>query len=312
MSLFSDGIVPYQGSSTSSGASNTPPTVACPSSSANDLQYTFTANASDTDGTVTVIDWKIYDATNVLLSSYTNLGTTLTYQFPDDGLYYVVNDVTDNNGGTGSNDSLDCNVTAATTTNNATGNGGPSGTVVAAGSATYTNVAQVTLTLASSGATRMQFSEDGSTWTTKVTYNTTSLFTFSGADGTKTVYARFWQNGQYGPYATDTIILDRTAPSAPTNLVKDSTYTCTTSGSNKTCRLAWTAPVPLPGDLAGYRVYVRNTNSSTWAQQSCDAGSGTVTCVATQKKNNNYEFYVVSYDNAGNESAQSNHITIAY
>ena len=315
MSLFSTGIVPYNGTTvggTTGTASNTPPTVTCPSSSASDLSYTFTANATDSDGTVTQIDWKIYDSTQTLLSTYTNQGATLAYQFQDDGMYFVVNNVADNNGATADNDSLDCSVTASTTTNNAAGNGGPSGTVSIAAGATYTTTTLVNLTLYSATAAKMQFSSDGSTWTSKTAYATSSLFTLNSGDGTKTVYARYWANGKYGPWVTDTIILDATAPGAPTSLAKDATYTCTTSGPDKICKLKWVAPSPLAADLAGYRVYVRNTNSTTWAQQACNAGSTTLTCIAQDKKNNNYEFYVVSYDTAGNQSAQSNHITVAY
>ena len=310
MSLFSDGIIPYTGGTEVGGTSNQPPTVTCPTSTGTDLDYTFTAAASDTDGTVTQVDWEIYSSPPLtLLDTYTDQGDTLAYTFPDDGIYYIVNTVADNNGSTADNDALDCNVTAATTSNNATGNGGPPGTVVVASGASYTNSYLVNLALSSDTAVKMQFSADGSTWTTKVAYATTSLFTLQAPDGTKTVYARFWASGKYGPWVTDTIILDTTAPGAPTSLI-DSGAACSTSGANKTCTLSWTAPSPLPDDLAGYRVYVRNTNSTTWAQQTC-GGSGT-TCTATQKKNNNYEFYVVAYDYAGNESAESNHITVAY
>ena len=312
MTLVSNGVISYNGTNanTTGTTVNSPPTVSCPGSTFSDLDYAFTANATDSDGTVTQIDWNIYDSSNVLLNTYTNQGATLAYSFPDDGTYYIVNSAMDNNGATANNDVLDCNVTASTTSNNAAGNGGPSGTIVIAAGATYTTTAQVTLTLSSATAAKMQFSSDGSTWATKVTYATTSLFTMPTGDGTKTVYVRFWNAGnKYGARASDTIVLDTTVPGAPTSLIKTAAA-CTTSGPDKTCTLSWTAPSPLPGDLAGYRVYVRNTTSSTWAQQTC-GGSGT-TCTATQKKNNNYEFYVVSFDNAGNQSAQSNHITVAY
>jgi len=49
------------------------------------------------------------------------------------------------------------------------------------------------------------------------------------------------------------------------------------------------------------------TTSSTWSQVTC-SGSGT-TCTTSVKKQDTYEYYVVAYDLAGNESAHSNHVT---
>ena len=78
-------------------------------------------------------------------------------------------------------------------------------------------------------------------------------------------------------------------------------------GSNKTVTLSWTPPVPAPADLAGYQVWKRLTSGTTWTQvASCTSGT---TCADTYKKQDSYEFYVVAVDNAGNISAQSNHVT---
>ena len=120
------------------------------------------------------------------------------------------------------------------------------------------------------------------------------------------MYVRYWDScgsgGNYGNSANDSIILDTTAPNAPTNL----TATSSSSGSNKTIVLNWSAASPQSSDFAGYRVYHRPTTSVTWTEMAC--GSGT-TCSEVVKKQDNYEYYVVAVDNAGNLSAQSNHVT---
>ena len=98
-------------------------------------------------------------------------------------------------------------------------------------------------------------------------------------------------------------MLDTTAPDAPTNL----SATSSTSGSDKTVVLSWSAPFPVPADLAGYQVWKRKTTSTTW-QQVTTCTSGT-TCSDTFKKQDSYEYYVVAVDQAGNVSAESNHVT---
>lgn len=72
----------------------------------------------------------------------------------------------------------------------------PIGTVSINAGATYTNSANVTLTLAGtdtggSALAQMRFSNDGTTWSTWETYATTKAWTLSAGDGTKTVYAQF-------------------------------------------------------------------------------------------------------------------------
>ena len=148
----------------------------------------------------------------------TAAASTFAVDLDEEGPYRVLTSVYDDEGASADNALLNCEITAATTSNNAAGNGGPSGTVIANAGAAYTNNSQVTLTLscgACGGGSKMQFSADGSTWTTKATYTTTSLYSLPTGDGTKTIYARFWASGKYGPWATDTITVDTTAPNAP-------------------------------------------------------------------------------------------------
>ena len=71
--------------------------------------------------------------------------------------------------------------------------------------------------------------------------------------------------------------------------------------------LFWTPPVPASSDLAGYQVWKRLTSGTAWTQVgSCTSGTS---CVDSYKKQDSYEFYVVAVDDAGNISAESNHVT---
>jgi len=172
------------------------------------------------------------------------------------------------------------------------------------GNATYTNSTTVTLTLAKSGGgpnpATMKFSNDNSTWLGPFTFATSYTWTISSGDGSKTVYARFYNSsGQYGAIATDTITLDTVAPGAPTAFHKISS---SISGANTTVNLGWTAPVGV-SDLGGYRMYKRLiTSTGAWTLV-CDTSS--TTCSDTHKKTDTYEYYVVAYDLATNVSPNS-------
>jgi hypothetical protein len=160
----------------------------------------------------------------------------------------------------------------------------------------------VTLSIAkTSGAnpTAMKISNDGSTWVS-FSYATSQTWDLSGTDGTRTVYLRLYSStNTYGDIATDTIILDTTAPGAPTNFQKTS-YTI--QGANATAVFTWTAPSGVT-DLGGYRMYRRLiTSTGAWTLV-CDTSS--TTCSDTHKKTDTYEYYVVAYDLATNVSAQS-------
>lgn len=295
-SQFSTQEVTYQDKSGGAPA-NQVPTVGCPTSTASGLAVTFAAVASDSDGSIARIDWDFGDGTVV-----TNGGAAQSHTYASSGTYTVTNTVYDDDGASATNAGLGCTVTPTAPTSGP----GPEGTVTIAGGATYTTQTQVTLTLSitSGTAATMQFSTDNVTWSTATTYNTSTIYTLPTGDGTVTVYARFINaGGTAGGSTSDSIILDTTAPDPPSSLIA----TSTTSGSTKTVTLSWSAPVPSPSDLAGYQVWKRLTSSSTWSQvSSCTSGT---TCIDSYKKQDNYEFYVVAVDNAGNISAQSNHVT---
>jgi prepilin-type N-terminal cleavage/methylation domain-containing protein len=297
-SLFSDGKIVYKAPTL-----NNPPTVSCPAVSAiNDKTVTFSSVAADSDGSIASVSWTFKSGSTTL---GTATGSTTTFTFPGYATYSVVNTVVDNGGGTATNASLNCTVT---TVDPSGGNGGPNaGTIKIANDAAYTNTSIVTLKITKgSGATPayMAFSNDGTTWSPQVAFSTTASWTLVTGDGTKTVYVRFYDSsGLYSALMSDTIILDTTAPGAPTVLHVASS---STSGSNKTLSLAWTAPTGVT-DLGGYRLYRRIITSTGAYSLVCDTAS--TSCSDTHKKTDSYEYYVIAYDLAGNQSAQSNHVT---
>jgi prepilin-type N-terminal cleavage/methylation domain-containing protein len=298
-SLFTDGKIVYKAPTL-----NTPPTVSCPTVTAiSDKTVTMSGVASDSDGSIASISWTFKDSTGATLGTAT--GSSVTYTFPAYATYSISNTVVDNGGGSATNSSLSCTVTTVDPTG---GNGGPNaGVVKVANDAAYTNTTIVTLKITKgSGATPayMAFSNDGTTWAPRVAFSTSASWTLLSGDGTKTVYARFYDSSLlYSALMSDTIILDATPPGAPTTLHVASS---SISGPNKIVSIAWTAPTGVT-DLGGYRLYRRIITSVGAYSLVCDTSS--TSCSDTHKKTDSYEYYVIAYDLAGNQSAQSNHIT---
>jgi hypothetical protein len=120
----------------------------------------------------------------------------------------------------------------------------PTGTITINGGATYANSTSVTLTLtcndAGSGCAQMQFSNDGSTYSSPETFSTTKAWTLTTGDGTKTVYVKFKDGaGNWSSAYTDTIILDTTEPvrigSTPYSSIQ-AAYNVAGSGAVIKCR----------------------------------------------------------------------------
>jgi PKD domain len=292
-SLFSDGEITYK-----APAKNNAPIVSCPTTSISGLAVTLTAVATDTDGTIASYSWSGS-------GGLTGTGASLSYTYGASGTYSVVTSVVDNGGSTASNSAAGCTVTV--TNPGGLGNGGPNGTIVINSNSLRTNTTAVTLTLTKSGPApdTYKISDDGTTWSPAFAWGTGASTTHAwtlptGADGTRTVYVRFYDNtGKYGDVASDQITLDMTAPGAPTAFHKVSS---TTTGANTTVVLGWTAPVGVT-DLGGYRMYHRLiTSTGAWTLV-CDTSS--TTCSDTHKKTDTYEYYVVAYDLATNVSANS-------
>ena len=203
-SLFSDGQIPYH-----QPAHNSPPTVSCPQVAAvNNLQWTFTPIATDSDGTITTVIWAFSDSTGNVISTQATAFTNLTYTFPSGGTYGIVNTAVDNGSASSNNIALSCSVTVV---DPADGNGGPDGgsnAIKILSDVAYTNLLNVTLTLnypnGANGATQMQFSNDGVTWSAKQAVSPSTIWTLVGGDGLKTVWVRYWDaNGLYGKIRSD-------------------------------------------------------------------------------------------------------------
>ena len=95
----------------------------------------------------------------------------------------------------------------------------PVGTVTINGGAAFTNTTGVTLTLTCSdagwGCAYMQFSNDGTTYSSPEWYATPKAWTLTPGDGSKTVWARFRDgagNWSSDPPPSDSIILDTITP----------------------------------------------------------------------------------------------------
>jgi alpha-tubulin suppressor-like RCC1 family protein len=94
----------------------------------------------------------------------------------------------------------------------------PTGSIVINNGAAFTNTTTVILTLSAadsgSGLSQMQFSNDGSTWSTPEAYATSKSWMLTNGDGTKTVYIKFKDNANNwsNSIASNTITLDTTPP----------------------------------------------------------------------------------------------------
>ena len=102
----------------------------------------------------------------------------------------------------------------------------PTGSVTINSGAAGTNNANVTLTLSatdnSGTVAQMQFSNDGTTYSTPEAYATTKTWTLTSGDGTKTVYAKFKDPaGNWSAPVSDTIVLDATPPTIGFTSPKD-------------------------------------------------------------------------------------------
>jgi hypothetical protein len=76
----------------------------------------------------------------------------------------------------------------------------------------YVNSTSVTLTVSSTGATQMQFSNDGSTWSDWEPYLTTKNWALTDGDGAKTVYAQFKDSANTTSTGYTQVTLDTVSP----------------------------------------------------------------------------------------------------
>lgn len=150
------------------------------------------------------------------------------------------------------------------------------------------------------------FSNDDSTYGEDVTYdaaNATVSWTLATGDGTKSVYAKardgVANEASFGP---ETIVLDTTKPTVPGTLSR--TLSC--SGNDRTASLSWGTSTDT--NFSGYRVY-RSIDSGAWTVLTTTSGS---TASDTHLKTlDSVRYKVVGYDKAGNESDETNTISLS-
>ncbi len=158
----------------------------------------------------------------------------------------------------------------------------PTGSININGGSTYTKITSVTLGLSATDTgsgvvTQMQFSADGTTWTTPESYVQSKNWTFVTGDGGKTVSVKFMDKaGNWSGVYNATITLDTTPPdttitSKPNNPSNKSSlsFAFTSAEANSTfeCRLdggafaACTSPNFYSGLTAGNHTFdVRATD----------------------------------------------------
>lgn len=114
----------------------------------------------------------------------------------------------------------------------------PTGSVSIDGGASYVGSTAVTLTLsatdATAGVAQMQFSNDGSSYSSLEAYGTSKSWTLTTGDGAKTVYVRYTDaagNITGTTAISDGITLDTTAPTGSIAINSGATYTGSTSAS---------------------------------------------------------------------------------
>ena len=175
----------------------------------------------------------------------------------------------------------------------------PAGTVQINGGAAATNSRTVTLSLSATDAlsnvTQMRFSNNGTSFSAAESYAPTKTWTLSSGAGTKTVYAQFRDAaGNWSSSATDTIVLDTTAPT-----ISSRTATNITANS---ATITWTTNEP-----ATSKVDYGPTQSygSTTPLDPSLVTSHIVT-LAGLSADTTYNYRVRSIDAAGNERVSAN------
>ncbi len=178
------------------------------------------------------------------------------------------------------------------------------------GETSYTATQTILLAMSFSDACtpiQARFTNDlGATWSDWVTYdalNPSVAWTLTTGDGTKDVDAEVRDAiGNVGSLTTPDIILDTTPPTIPGTLTR--TVSC--SGSTRTVTLSWGASTD--PHFSGYRVY-ESDNGGAWVLLT---PTSLLTATTTHAKTlDSVRFKVVGYDKAGNESDESNIVSLS-
>jgi hypothetical protein len=190
---------------------------------------------------------------------------------------------------------------------------GPSATLdILAGSGAqtgYTSSSTVTLSLsANDGCTPMymSFSNDDTTYSTPIAFDTSAVWTLLAGNGTRTMYARVMDGIGNQTSLSAAVVVDGEAPTTP------GSFTASVLSSPQRVVLTWTGSTD-NDSLLGYRVYVATgaggfQNQPTGVSAPCPTSPCTWTHTGVKKKDT-YTYYVVAYDAAGNESLQTPHQT---
>jgi len=178
----------------------------------------------------------------------------------------------------------------------------PAGTTAINDNITYATSRSVILTLSASdggsGVAQMQFSNDGSNWSTWETYATTESWTLTSGDGAKTVYVRYSDNAENTAVFSDTIVLDTTLPTGSISISDDATYANSTSVTlnlNGSDAGSGVAEMQFSNDGSNWSSWEGYATTKAWTLAS---GDGTKTV------------YVRYQDNAGNTAVFSDTIIL--
>ncbi|QEL25118.1 PKD domain-containing protein [Bosea sp. F3-2] len=191
------------------------------------------------------------------------------------------------------------NITTSTVATVTIDNQAPTGAVVINGGAAATNTTTATLALTATDAvtsvTQMRFSNNGTSFSTAEAFASTKTWTLSSGAGTKTVYVQFADAaGNWSTAATDTIILDTTAPTI-------SAQTATNITGNS-AQITWTS-----NEVATSRVeYGLTTNYGTTTTLDPTLVTAHSVALSGLASNTTYNYRVRSIDAAGNEAISAN------
>lgn len=174
----------------------------------------------------------------------------------------------------------------------------------------YTSSSTANLVLSASdpcAPVTMAFSNDGTSYSAYEPYATSKVWTLASGNGNRTVYVRYRDGAGNASVASATIRVDGTLPTTP------GSFTATTQNGPKRVVLTWTASTD-NDTLIGYRIYVAKAsgsfqNQATGVTAPCPSNPCSWTHTGV-KSNDVYTYYVVAYDAAGNESAQTARKTV--
>lgn len=170
----------------------------------------------------------------------------------------------------------------------------------------YTSSSNVTLSMSTASpcrATEMQFSNDDVTYSTYGPFSTSKVWTLAAGNGNRTLYGRFRSSNGKTTKLTATVRVDGTVPTTP------GSFTLSKLTSPKQAKLTWTAATD-NDTLVGYFIFRKQDNAATFQNMSpgVSAPCSTSPCQFIDgdvNSNKSYSYYVVAYDAAGNQSAQT-------